>query len=171
MKYKVRIDRLKAVVPFCVVSYQFSFCQRNAAAHTPPSRRHPRVQRDWNTNMSFGAMVSSLPPALVGLCQGQAQKFGRIFGHPVWSPFSRFLRAISKARMVCDAFQVSSCVHFRSRFLSRPLGAAEVGAWQQFLGSYLTLARGLVSRPFSTGLDDLHGNLTIWHRWKSVRDF
>lgn len=30
----------------------------------------------------------------------------------------------------------SSCVHVRSRFLSRPLGAAEVGAWQQSLGSY-----------------------------------
>lgn len=29
----------------------------------------------------------------------------------------------------------SSCVHVRSRFLSRPLGAAEVGAWQQSLGS------------------------------------
>lgn len=55
--------------------------------------------------MSFGAlMVSSLPPALVGLCQGQAQKFGRIFGHPVWSPFLMFLTAISKTRMVCAAF-------------------------------------------------------------------
>ena len=128
MKDKVCIDRLKAVVPFCVVSctHQFSFCQRNAAAHTPPSRRHPRVQRDWSTNMSFGALPGVKPPTRTGwtVSGTSAEIWANLWAsslEPLFEVSQGHLGQVkSKTRMVCAAFQVSSCVHFRGRFLSRP---------------------------------------------------